>query len=77
MLEISRRAVALQAVLIGNPDPVSKRQYQKKEIHGKADARGLTGAEIAGKELRAREASSLLIHRRGIWGSPRVVHRYP
>jgi hypothetical protein len=28
----------------------------KKKLHGKADARGLSGAEIAGRELQAREA---------------------
>ena len=56
MLEIGRRTIALQAVPINNPDAVPKRQYQKKKIHGKTDTRGLTGAEIAGKELKAREA---------------------
>ena len=56
MLEISRRTVALQAVPISNPDAVPKRQYQKKKIHGKTNARDLTGAEITGKELKAREA---------------------
>jgi hypothetical protein len=35
-----------------------KRQYQKKKAHGKADARGLTGGEIAQKELKAREAAA-------------------
>jgi hypothetical protein len=56
MIEIGRQAIALQAILIGNPNAVLKRQFQKKKIHGKADARGLSGAEIAAKELKAREA---------------------
>jgi hypothetical protein len=56
ILEIGRRVIALQAFSIGNPDAVPKRQYQKKKTHGKADARGLTGAEVTGKELKVREA---------------------
>jgi hypothetical protein len=56
ILEIGRQALALQAIPIGNPDPAPKRQYQKKKTHGKADARGLTGAEIAQKKLKARQA---------------------
>jgi hypothetical protein len=40
---------------VGRNNAISKRQFQKK-THGKADARGLSGAEIAGKELKAREA---------------------
>ena len=56
LLEIGKRVVALQTFPIGNPDAVPKRQYQKKKTHGKANARGLTGTEIAGKELKAREA---------------------
>ena len=56
LLEIGKRVVALQTFPIGNPDAVPKRQYQKKKTHGKADARGLTGAEIARKELKAYKA---------------------
>jgi hypothetical protein len=56
MLAIARQAVILQAIPIGNPDPAPKRQYQKRKIYGKVDARGLIGAEIALKELKAREA---------------------
>jgi hypothetical protein len=29
------------------------REWLKKKIHGKADARGLTGAEIAGRAFKA------------------------
>jgi hypothetical protein len=56
MLVIAKQALILQAIPIGNPDPAPKRQYQKRKTRGKADARGLTGAEIAQKELKAREA---------------------
>jgi hypothetical protein len=48
--------VALQAIPIGNPDPAPKRQYQKRKTNGKVNARELTGAEIAQKELKTREA---------------------
>jgi hypothetical protein len=43
-------------LLAVNPDPVPKRQFRKKKTHGVADARGLSGAEIAGLDLKAREA---------------------
>lgn len=57
MVEIGRQALVLQAIPIGNPDLIPKRQFQKKKMHGKADGRGLSGAEIAKKDLKAREAS--------------------
>jgi hypothetical protein len=47
MLAIARQAITLQAILIRNPDPAPKRQYQKRKIYEKADVRGLTDAEIA------------------------------
>ena len=34
---------------------IKKREWVKKKTHGKANARGLTGAEIAGRELKAQE----------------------
>ena|ERR1700722_12052824 len=55
LLEIGRQ---LLTIPIGNPDPAPKRQYQKRKTHGKADARGLTGAEIVQKELKARETQA-------------------
>jgi hypothetical protein len=57
ILGIGRQALALQAIPIGIPDAAPRRQYQKK-AHGKTDARGLTGAEIAQKELKAHEAKA-------------------
>jgi hypothetical protein len=56
LLAIGRTHLELQAFPIGNPDPVPKPQFRKKKTHGVADARGLSGAEIAGLDLKAREA---------------------
>ena len=58
LLDIGRQLLTLQAIPISNPDPAPKRQYQKRKTHGKADARGLTGAEIAQKELKTRETQA-------------------
>jgi hypothetical protein len=42
--------------LVGaNPDAVPKPQFRKKKTHGLANARGLTGAEVAALELKTRE----------------------
>jgi len=56
LLAIGRTHLELQALPIGNPDPVSKPQFRKKKAHGVADARGLRGAEIVGLDIKAREA---------------------
>ena len=45
----------MQAIPISRPDPQSRRQILQRKSHGKADARGLTGAEIAVRQLNARE----------------------
>jgi hypothetical protein len=42
---------------IGNPNPVPKKIFLKKKTHGKADARALTGAEIAEREYQTRDAA--------------------
>jgi hypothetical protein len=55
LIDIGERHLQLQKLPIGNPDPVPKRQFRKKKTHGKADARGLTGAELAQKTLLAEE----------------------
>ena len=36
-------------------EAIKNRGWVKKKTHGKANARGLTGAEIAGRELKAQE----------------------
>lgn len=58
LLKIGQQHLKLQQLPISNPSPIPKRQYKKKKTHGLADARGLTGAEIAGKALREREAEA-------------------
>jgi hypothetical protein len=40
---------------IGNPDPAFKRRVVQRKSHGKADARGLTGAELAEQAMVVRE----------------------
>lgn len=56
LITISQGHLELQALPIGLPDAVPIRQYPKKKTHGLSDARGLTGAEIAARDLKAREA---------------------
>ena len=63
MIEISRRVIALQAFPISNPNAVPKRQYQKKKTYRKANIRGLTRAEIAGKKLKAGKARKTIASR--------------
>src|ERR1700733_1111017 len=55
ILSIAQDHIELQALLIGNPDAVPKPQFRKKKTHGLANARGLTGTEVAALELKARE----------------------
>jgi hypothetical protein len=38
------------------PDAIPKQQFRQKKIHGLANARGLTGAELAARELKKRKA---------------------
>src|SRR5271154_1150187 len=45
----------LAALPIGQPDPIPKRTWRKRDAHGKADRRALTGAEIAEQDLKLRE----------------------
>jgi hypothetical protein len=56
LIAIGNEYLQLQAFPIGLPDAVPKRQFRKKKTHGQADARGLTGTEIAAMDLKAREA---------------------
>ena len=53
----------LQALPIGNPDAIPKRQFRKKKTHGFANARGLSGAEIAALDLRTRETRNTRVRR--------------
>jgi len=56
LITIAREHLDLQAFPIGLPDAVPMQQFRKKKAHGLADARGLTGPEIAALELKEREA---------------------
>jgi hypothetical protein len=55
LLAEAQEAKNLTELPLLNPDPIKKRGWVKKKTHGKADARGLTGAEIAGRALKAKE----------------------
>jgi hypothetical protein len=55
MLQTVQRNDALAQLVIGNPDPVPKKVWRKKKTHGPADAVGLTSAEIARRDLLAKE----------------------
>jgi hypothetical protein len=56
LIAIGREHLQLQALPIGLPDAVPVRKFRKKKTHGLADARGLTGTEIAALDLKKREA---------------------
>jgi hypothetical protein len=56
LIAIGREHLQLQALPIGLPDAVPVRKFRKKKTHGVADARGLTGTEIAALDLKKREA---------------------
>ena len=46
----------MQELPISNPNPVPKRKYVvQAKTHGRADARGLTGPELADRALTAKE----------------------
>ena len=55
LLAEAQDAAQLARVPLLLPEANKKREWVKKKTHGKADARGLTGAEIAGRELKAQE----------------------
>jgi hypothetical protein len=57
LLIAGRQHLELQALPIGNPDPIPKKIFRKKKTHGKTDARALTGTEIVSREHAAREAA--------------------
>ena len=43
------------ALPIGQPDPIPKKTWRKRDTHGKAAARALTAAEVAERDLKAAE----------------------
>jgi hypothetical protein len=48
-----RKLPELEQYLFFHPTQFGKENGLKKKAHGKVNARGLTGAEIAGRALRA------------------------
>ena len=63
MLQTAQRNDALTQLLIGNPNPVPKKVWRKKKAHGPADAAGLTSAEIAHRDLLAKEKAKRAVNR--------------
>lgn len=55
LVKIGEEYRKLGAVALSRPDPVPRRQVVQRKTHGRAGARGLTAAEIAGRQLDARE----------------------
>ena len=47
-----QRAAELALIPIKAPEPRPRKEWSKKKLHGKADARGLTGAKLADKALK-------------------------
>jgi hypothetical protein len=63
MLQTAQRDDALAQLPIGNPDPIPKMVWRKKKTHGPADAAGLTSAEIARRDLLAKEKAERAANR--------------
>src|SRR5271170_1439421 len=55
LIENGHRRLFEQTLPIGQPDPVPRRQYRKKETHGKVKALAMTGNELAAREQTVRE----------------------
>jgi hypothetical protein len=52
----------MQSLPLGKPNPAPKRRYTKKKTHGKADARGLTGAELADRALVTKQVKTTALY---------------
>jgi len=55
MLQAAQRNEALAQLPIGIPDAIPKKAWRKKKTHGPAGAAGLTSAEMARRDLLAKE----------------------
>src|SRR2546423_4729081 len=55
LIENGHRRLFEQTLPIGQPDPVPRRQYRKKEPHCKVKARAMTDNELAAREQAVRE----------------------
>jgi hypothetical protein len=54
-IKLGRRRIKIQLLPLGKPDSALKRRYIKKKTYGKADARGLTGAELTDRAFVIKE----------------------
>jgi MULE transposase domain len=63
ILGLAQAAYEGRGVPVAQPLPIPKQKWVPKKAHGKANARGLTGAEIAARELNAREREQRLQER--------------
>lgn len=63
ILGLAQAAYEGRGVPVAQPLPIPKQKWVPKNAHGKANARGLTGAEIAARELNAREREQRLQER--------------
>jgi len=61
----AQRNDALTRLLIGNPNPVPKKAWRKNKAHGPADAARLVSAEIAHRDLLAKEKAERAANRVG------------
>ena len=52
----------MQTIPISRPNPQPRRQILQRKSYGKADTRGLTGAEIAARQLNAGERAEKKAH---------------
>jgi hypothetical protein len=55
LIKIGEGHKKMQVLPLGKPDPVLRRQVVQRKTHGRADARGLTAAEIAERQVNARD----------------------
>lgn len=58
MKEAGQQHRQLAGLPIGQPDPIPKKTWRKRDTHGKADARALTAAEVAERDLKAQERTN-------------------
>jgi hypothetical protein len=57
ILQAAQRNDALAQLPIGIPDAIPKKVWRKKKTNGPSDAAGLTSAEIAKRDLPAKETA--------------------
>lgn len=70
-IELGERHLQLQQLPLHQPDAIPRRIWKKKKSHGKANARGLTAAEIAEQEMDAQAATQAMAHKETVITPPR------